>query len=81
MSDAATLALARMQTALADCRAYRASEQSKHLASLLDALAESYRIELESVSPDGLARVQAALAQTRALRAALTDEIGELPKI
>jgi hypothetical protein len=50
---------------------YRASEQTKQLAALYDALIDGLLHELATVSADQLAFKQGALAQLTALRRAL----------
>lgn len=50
---------------------YRASDATRALVTLLDALAAATLGDLESVGSDGLARKQGALAQLRALRTAI----------
>ena len=48
---------------------------------MLDALIESYKLDLMRVMPDGLVRVQTAIQQTNAIRAVSNGQTHFLPKI
>ena len=48
---------------------------------LFEALAHSYRLQLQEVKPEGLIALQSAIKQLNSLTRSLTGEIGELPRI
>jgi hypothetical protein len=73
--------MAAIETQARELRHFRGTDQSKLLVGLLNALAESYRLDLADVAPDGLVRVQTALRQVLAIRDVLTSEHPTLPRI
>lgn len=52
-------------------REYRTTEPVRAFVKYLDALAEQYKLEFESVTPENLVKLQTALRQVRALRDAV----------
>lgn len=81
MVDAATKAMRDMGHAAEVVRAFSGSDTSGAIRAMLDALIESYKLDLMYVAPDGLMRLQAAIQQTKAIRAVVADESQDLPKI
>lgn len=79
--DASLTAMKQMASAATVVRAYAASESSKALLAMLDALADSYKLDLMHVRPDGLDRLQAAILQTMAIRNVVADDTQDIPKI
>lgn len=61
--------------------AYDGSEVHGHVVALLNALAESYKLDLIDVDPAGLVRVQSAIKQVLAIRNAITGSGPIVPRI
>lgn len=70
-----------LQAATNNVRAYAGSDQSKLVIELLDALSASYCLDLISVQPEGLVRIQSALKQVRALRDVFANDGMDSPRI
>ena len=51
------------------------------MVAMLDALIDSYKIDLMHVNADGLVRLQSCIRQVLAIRAVVADESQDLPKI
>lgn len=62
-------------------RAYSHSEAARALVALLDALIETYKMDLMQVKPDKLVELQSKLFQTVAIRNVVADATSELPRI
>lgn len=62
-------------------RMFEGSDASLMAIEMLDALIASYCLDLMSVSPEGLVRVQSALQQTSAIRAVFANDGIDTPKI
>lgn len=80
MDDSLT-AIKQMSSATTVVRAYAGSDASNALLAMLDALIDSYKLDLMHVKPDGLDRLQAAIQQTVAIRAVVADDTADPPKI
>lgn len=80
MDDSLT-AMKQMASATSVVRAYAGSDPSKALLALLDALIDSYKLDLMDVTPDKLTHLQAAIRQTAAIRAVVADDTTDAPKI
>lgn len=74
-------AMKQMASATSVVRAYAGSDSSKALLSMLDALIDSYKLDLMVVTPDKLMHLQAAIRQTAAIRAVVADDTTDIPKI
>ena len=81
MVDPENKAMQDIQNAAEVVRAFSASDTSQAINAMLDALIESYKLELMRVSPDGLVRVQTAIQQTIAIRQVINGQTHFLPKI
>lgn len=79
--DDSFTAVQHMASATSVVRAYAGSEASKAMLVLLDALIDSYKLDLMHVKPDGLDRLQAAIGQAAAIRAVVADDTTDSPKI
>lgn len=64
---------------VAAVRAYAGTEFFAHFVALLDAVGETYLQQLVHVSPEELQIKQGAARQVLALRACMTDGIGNPP--
>ena len=62
-------------------REYAGTDGSRAMVAMLDALAQSYLIDLVSVNPDGLVAIQSALKQVYAIRNVLGNDGQDIPKI
>lgn len=80
-ADAQMNALKQMGSACTLVRAYAASDSARAMLALLDALIDSYKLDLMHVSPEGLTRLQAAIQQAAAIRAVVADDTTDIPKI
>ncbi len=76
---------AQVQERLTDAtllvREYAGTDGSKAVLAMLDALAQSYLIDLVNVKPDGLVAIQAALKQVYAIRRVMDNDGVDIPKI
>lgn len=81
MVDAATKAMKDMSRAAEVVRALSGCDSSNAVCAMLDALIESYKLDLMHVTPDGLTRLQAALRQTQSIRDVVAGESQDIPKI
>ncbi len=81
MVDPENKAMQDIQNAAEVVRAFSASDTSQAINAMLDALIESYKLELMRVLPDGLVRVQTAIQQTIAIRQVINGQTHFLPKI
>ena len=79
--DQQAKAMKNMASAATVVRAFSASEANQAMTMMLDALVESYKLDLMHVSADGLTHLQAAIRQTLTIRATVADESQDLPKI
>lgn len=62
-------------------RAFSASDTSIAICAMLDALIESYKLDLMRVIPEHLIRLQTAIQQTQAIRRVISGEEHLIPKI
>ena len=62
-------------------REYAGSDSSKNTITLLDALYDSYCIDLINVKPEGLIAIQSALKQVSLLRDVFANDGQDIPKI
>lgn len=62
-------------------RAYAGSDVSVNTISMLDALAQSYVMDLVHCSVDDLVKIQSALKQVYAIRSVLSSDGQNIPKI
>ncbi len=60
---------------------YANSDCSKAIVEMLDALIESYKLDLMHVSVEGLVALQASIRQTVAIRDVVTGDAMDSPKI
>ena len=81
MADAAMTAMKNMANAAEVVRAFSSSDTAKATCAMLDALIESYKLDLMHVTPEGLIRLQAALRQTQSIRDVVAGESQDIPKI
>lgn len=81
MVDPENKAMQDIQNAAEVVRAFSASDTSQATIAMLDALIESYKLDLMRVLPDGLVRVQTAIQQTIAIRQVINGQTHFLPKI
>ena len=79
--DAQISAIKQMAGAASVVRAYAGSDSAHAMTAMLDALIESYKLDLMYVTPEGLTRLQAAIQQTASIRAVIADESRDIPKI
>ena len=79
--DESTDAIKRMASAAGVVRAFCGSDASRTMVAMLDALIDSYKIDLMHVNADGLVRLQSCIRQVLAIRAVVADESQDLPKI
>lgn len=79
--DDSLTVMKQMASATSVVRAYAGSDASKAMLVLLDALIDSYKLDLMHVKPDGLERLQAAIQQAAAIRAVVADDTTDIPKI
>ena len=70
-----------VETLTRDCRAYVGTEPCRQFIALLNALAETYKLDLIDVTPAGLVHTQTALRQVLLLRDALISPQPLLPKV
>ena len=70
-----------MNSAASVVRAYAGSDASSAVLAMLDALMDSYKLDLMHVRPDGLERLQAAIQQSAAIRAVVANDTLDSPKI
>jgi len=70
-----------IQNAAEVVRAFSASDTSQAISAMLDALIESYKLDLMRVFPEHLVRVQTAIQQTIAIRQVINGQTHFLPKI
>lgn len=80
-ADGQLTALKQMASAAIVVHAYAGSDSSKSMLAMLDALIESYKLDLMHVRPDGLDRLQAAIQQTAAIRAVVAGDSADIPRI
>lgn len=73
--------MSELSSRVTTVRAYAGSEASKAIASMLDALIDSCKLDLIHVSQEDLPRLQAAILQAGAIRAVVMDETIAIPKI
>lgn len=71
----------RMMAASDDVRQFAGCDASRCFSALLEALLENYRHELEHVTPENLAPLQAKIAQVRALLAVVAGDTNASAKI
>jgi hypothetical protein len=71
----------RLVDATRTAREYTGSDASRAMVVMLDALAQSYLMDLVSVNPDGLVAIQAALKQVYAIRRVVDNDGVDIPKI
>ena len=81
MADNQTDAMQRIASSATVIRALCHSEYAKALCAMLDALMDSYKIDLMYVTPEKLSRLQACILQIQAIRNTVADESKDLPKI
>ena len=81
MADPAIKAMKEMASAAEVVRAFSCSDTARATCAMLDALIESYKLDLMRVAPDGLVRLQAAIQQTQAIRSVIAGESQDIPKI
>ena len=62
-------------------KAYASSDSANATCAMLDALIDSYKLDLMHVTPEGLTRLQALIQQTDAIRGVVSGERQGLPKI
>lgn len=74
MTERSTLLARKTADALTVAREYSTSEAVKSVINLMDALADQYRGDLETVTEGQLVRVQTAIQQLTALRRAITGD-------
>ena len=55
-------------------RAYSGSDVSKAVCAMLEVMTDSYKVELMTVKPDDLVRLQALILQTEAIRAVVSGD-------
>ena len=79
--DNAMLAMQKMASASNLVREYAGSDSASAMLALLDALIDSYKLDLMHVKPDGLERLQAAINQCQALRNVAANQTNDIPKI
>lgn len=70
-----------LTAAARNVRLFNGSDVSVQAIEMLDALIASYCLDLMSVSPEGLVRLQSALQQTSAIRAVFANDGIDNPKI
>jgi hypothetical protein len=81
MFDPEIKSMKDIQNAAEVVRAFSASDTSQAISAMLDALIESYKLDLMRVLPDGLVRLQTAIQQTIAIRQVINGQTHFLPKI
>ena len=81
MADAAMTAMKIMANAAEVVRAFSSSDTAKATCAMLDALIESYKLDLMHVTPEGLVRLQASILQTQAIRNVVAGDTQDIPKI
>jgi hypothetical protein len=79
--DAGLVAMKQLESATIVVRAYAQSDCARAITTMLDALIDSYKIDLMHVSVDGLVGLQACINQAQAIRNAVNDDSNDLPKI
>ena len=62
-------------------RAFSSSDTSIAICAMLDALIESYKLDLMRVLPEHLYQLQAAIRQTQSIRNVIAGESRDIPKI
>jgi hypothetical protein len=70
-----------VSAASGDLAAYAGSDVSTAAVRLVDALTEAYKIDLVTIKPEDLLRVQTSIRQLQALRGVLTGERPDAAKI
>lgn len=81
MVDHQLNAMRSIGSAASVVRAFHGSDSSKAVCAMLDALMDSYKLDLMHVSPENLVRLQACILQTAAIRNVVADDSQDLPKI
>lgn len=70
-----------LQEATLVVREYAGSDPSKHAIALLDALYDSYCLDLIDVTPERLVAIQSAIKQVMYLRNVFANDGQDVPKI
>lgn len=81
MADPEGNAIRDMANAAEVVRAFSGSDTSIAICALLDALIESYKLDLMRVLPEHLYQLQAAIRQTQSIRNVIAGESRDIPKI
>ncbi len=81
MADPATKAMKDMASAAEVVRAFSGSDTARATCAMLDALIESYKLDLIRVLPEHLIRLQTAIQQTQSIRNVIAGESQDIPKI
>ena len=81
MVDPASKAIQDMSNAAEVVRAFSRSDASLAMCAMLDALVESYKLDLMRVGVDGLARLQGAIQQAQSIRDVVAGTSQDIPKI
>lgn len=81
MDDPAIKAIRDMGNAAQVVCAYADSDTARATCAMLDALIESYKLDLVHVLPEHLIRTQAAIQQTVAIRNVIAGVSSGIPKI
>lgn len=63
-----------IESATSLVRAYAGSDVSKAVCVMLEEMISSYKVELMTVKPDELVRLQALILQTEAIRAIVSGD-------
>ncbi len=63
-----------IESATALVRAYAGSDVSKAVCVMLEEMISSYKVELMTVKPDELVRLQSLILQTEAIRAVVSGD-------
>jgi hypothetical protein len=63
-----------IESATALVRAYAGSDVSKAVCAMLEEIIASYKVELMTVKPDELVRLQSLILQTEAIRAIVSGD-------
>ena len=81
MVDSQTLSMKHIANSASVIRALCGADYAKAMCAMLDALMDSYKIDLMYVAPEKLSRLQACILQIQAIRNTVADESKDLPKI